>query len=105
AVPAVVDFREMHRAADDPAKIVDGGIDESASARVGEPVVRVQRVVAAKVIAHAVKLVGPAFGDHVDDRAAGVAEFRAEVVRLNLELLDHVDGGIKFYFCNAAVLL
>ena len=70
-----------------------------------KPVIRVQRRVAVKLVDIAVQIVRPALGDHVDDRAAGVAEFSAEVIRLDLELLYRVNGRLVFQISDAAVLL
>src|SRR5207253_1813429 len=101
---AVIDSRNAHGAAQRAAEVVAGGIDQAPAARVRKPVVCVQRIIAAEVVAHAVKFVGAALRDHVDDGAAGVAKLRAEIIRLYLELFHDVHGGVELHFGNAAVL-
>src|SRR6185437_1151086 len=58
-----------------------------------------------ELVSVAMKLIRSAPDNYVYDGAARVAELRAEVVGLHLELLHSVNGGLIFQIGDSAVLL
>src|SRR5215471_5760974 len=80
AVSSVVDLGQVDRTADGAAEPVAMGIGQRTVVRIREPVVGVECSIPTVEVAYAVNLVGAALGNHVDDRAARIAEFRAEEV-------------------------
>src|SRR5262249_59970909 len=72
---------------------------------VGKPVVRIQSVIAEKVVTGAVEAVRARTGYHVHHSAACLAVLRREEVRLHLELLHHIHGRRELQIRNAGVLL
>ena len=63
----------------DAAGLVDGGVG-------------VHRAIAEEPEGGAVEVVGTGLGDHVDDTAAGAADFRSEAGGVHLEFLNRVLG-------------
>src|SRR5207248_1830104 len=69
-----------HRPADVSAKLVSFEFRPGSSEGVIGPAIRVQVVVAQKIVGLAVETGGPALGDHADHAALGLAELRVVAV-------------------------
>src|SRR4051812_30969179 len=95
----------MNRSTEGAAEVILLGIHQRSAARIREPVIGVHVIVAAEVITYAMELIRPALGHHVDDGAARVAEFRAEIVGLDFEFLNYVTRRVELPLGNTAVLL
>src|SRR5215472_3820729 len=78
-------------AANGTAVIVAAQRRNGLSISVGEPVVRIETVVAEKLINATVKLVGSRARDYIDHRGARKPVFRAEIGLLDFEFLNCLD--------------
>ena len=87
-VAAVVQFREVDRAADRCAELVPPGRHYAPAGAIREEVVCVQSAIAQVVEGGAVQLIGSPARHGADHGAAGEAIFGAETVGLELEFLD-----------------
>ena len=89
-VLAVVEFWNHHRPANRSAKLVEPERRPLRAAAIGEKVIRVQLVIAEKLIRAEVELIRPALGDDIEHAARRPPIFRRKIIRFHLELLHHV---------------
>ena len=83
-----------YRTAGSPAELIAVALRLRCTERVREEIVRVEIVVAKKLVDASANRIGSGLDRRVDDRAGAAAEFSGVGVGLNLELLQRLDRGL-----------